>query len=82
MSLPLILALNIGIATLLTLALALVMVGPSRFRPHHRPHSHADRAPRRSSGGAQMLPPLPINRFRSDAETWLSIIRNRRFHSA
>lgn len=35
MSLPLILALNAGIATLLTLTVALVMAGPGRLRPHH-----------------------------------------------
>jgi hypothetical protein len=46
MSLPLIIALNIGIATVLVAALAVVMAGPSRMRPHHRPHRQAPAPPR------------------------------------
>jgi hypothetical protein len=46
MSLPVIIAINIGAAMLLSMVLAALMLLPKRFRPHHLPHLHADRAER------------------------------------
>jgi hypothetical protein len=45
MSIPLIIVLNVGVATLLALILAIVMAGPSRLRPHHRPWPQAHHSP-------------------------------------
>jgi hypothetical protein len=38
MSTPLIIALNIGVASLLALGLIALMLAPKRLRPHHHPH--------------------------------------------
>ncbi len=45
MSLPLIIALNVGISMLLALAVTTVMAGTARLRAHHLPHSRGRRRP-------------------------------------